>query len=168
MLIDDFSKTNLTSCLGPTWIGVSDQVMGGNSEARIEKTIVKFRRCLRLTGDVRLENNGGFIQAALSLSTRDTVLDASMFSGIRITAYGNDEEYSMHLRTKDNTRPWQSYRSHFVAKPVWATIELPFKDFLPHRLETELNTKILRRIGVVAIGRPFSADLAISSLAFYN
>ena len=80
MLIDDFSKTNLTSCLGPTWIGVSDQVMGGNSEARIEKTIVKFRRCLRLTGNVRLENNGGFIQAALSLSTRDTVLDASMFS----------------------------------------------------------------------------------------
>ena len=65
---------------------------------------------MQLSGDVRLENNGGFIQAALDLTSVGDTFDASAFTGIRLVARGNNEQYSVHLRTPDNVQPWQSYR----------------------------------------------------------
>ena len=168
MLIDDFSKKNFVSAVGTSWVGVTDKVMGGVSEAKIETKTINQRRCLHLTGDVRVENNGGFIQAALNLSKDNNIFDASLFSGIRLTIYGNNEKYSIHLRTLDNNRPWQSYRAHFMAKSMWHVIELPFESFKPYRLQTKLDIKRLKRIGLVAIGHPFSADLAISNIEFYK
>lgn len=168
MLIDDFMDANLVSSFGPQWRGVSDQVMGGISEATASHDVIDGLSCLRLTGDVRLENDGGFIQAALDLTRTDGTLDASKFSGARIIVRGNDEKYSVHLRTPDNARPWQSYRAHFTAGLSWETIDLPFETFVPHRLEVPLDKTRLSRIGLVAIGRSFSADLAVSELAFYR
>ncbi len=168
MLIDDFADGNLISKLGPRWRGVSDRVMGGISEAAVAHGVIDARPCLRLTGDVRLENDGGFIQAALDLSPSGDTIDASDYTGVRLVVRGNGERYSIHLRTPDNVRPWQSYRAHFTAGSNWQTIELPFKSFVPHRLEIPLDNKRLRRIGLVAIGRAFHADLAVSELAFYR
>lgn len=168
MLIDDFNDEGLLSKLGTRWRGVSDQVMGGVSEASISHGVIDGRPSLHLTGDVRLENDGGFIQAALDLTPSGETLDASAFAGVRIIVRGNGEKYSVHLRTPDNVRPWQSYRAHFTAGPDWKTIDLPFKTFVPYRLETPLDTTRLRRIGLVAIGRAFYADLAVSGLAFYR
>lgn len=168
MLIDDFSSSDLTSALGTGWRGVSDRVMGGVSEATVARAHIDGRDALRLSGDVRLENNGGFIQAALDLTPTDRVLDASAFTGLRLIVRGNGESYSLHLRTPDNLRPWQSYRSHFTAGPGWHTVDLPFSDFTPHRLDTPLDTSRLRRLGLVAIGRAFRADLAVASLSFYR
>jgi hypothetical protein len=168
MLIDDFSNSDLISKLGTRWRGVSDRVMGGVSQASVAWGKIDDRSCLRLMGDVRLENNGGFIQAPLDLAPSDDTLDASNYTGIRLIVYGNGERYSVHLRTPDNVRPWQSYRAHFTASPRWTTIEIPFGDFVPHRLDAPLNVKRLRRIGLVAIGRAFHADLAVSELGFYR
>jgi hypothetical protein len=61
MLIDDFTDEGLVSKLGTRWRGVSDRVMGGVSEASVSHVVIDGRPSLRLTGDVRLENNGGFI-----------------------------------------------------------------------------------------------------------
>jgi len=69
MLIDDFTSINLTSNISTQWRGVSDKVMGGISEANVAHMTIDDHPCLRLAGDVRLENSGGFIQAALDLST---------------------------------------------------------------------------------------------------
>ncbi len=168
MLIDDFSDPDLVSKLGTVWRGVSDQVMGGISQASVTRETVEARIALRLSGDVRLENDGGFIQAALDLAPARGIFDASDFTGLRVTARGNGEGYSLHLRTTDNVRPWQSYRSHFVAGAEWETHDLPFESFAPYRLEAPLDTTRLRRIGLVAIGRAFSADLAVSELSFYR
>lgn len=168
MLIDDFSTTNLVSGLGTTWRGVSDQVMGGISEASVAHDILGGRPCLRLSGDVRLDNNGGFIQAALDLSKGSETLDASGYSGIRLIVRGNGESYAVHLRTPDVARPWQSYRAPFTADPTWQTVDLPFESFEPYRIETPLDTARLRRIGLVAIGRAFHADLAVAELALYR
>jgi hypothetical protein len=66
MLIDGFSGQNLTSKLGTQWRGVSDKIMGGISEASVAQGVIDDRPCLLLTGDVRLENDRGFIQAALA------------------------------------------------------------------------------------------------------
>ena len=67
MLIDDFGGRDLISKLGTRWRAVSDRVMGGISQASIAHDIIDGHQCLRLTGDVCLENNGGFLQAALDL-----------------------------------------------------------------------------------------------------
>jgi hypothetical protein len=87
---------------------------------------------------------------------------------VRLIARGNGERYSVHLRTPDNVRPWQSYRAHFTAGADWETIQLPFEGFAPHRLDALLDTTRLRRIGLVAIGRAFRADLAVCELGFYR
>ncbi len=168
MVIDDFTDDGLVSKLGTRWRGVSDQVMGGTSEATVSHGVIDGRPSLRMTGDVHLENDGGFIQAALDLAPSGDTIDASGFTGVRIVVRGNGEKYSVHLRTPDNVRPWQSYRAHFIAGSDWESIDLAFATFVPYRLEAPLDTTRLRRIGLVAIGRAFYADLAISELAFYR
>lgn len=168
MLIDDFAGKNLTSRLGTQWRAIDDQVMGGVSQASVARSIIDGRPCLRLDGDVRLENGGGFIQAALDLAPSGETLDASSYTGVRLMVRGNGEKYSVHLRTPDTIRPWQSYRAKFRAGPEWQTIDLAFDDFAPTRLEAPLDRTRLRRIGLVAIGRAFHADLAVAELSFYR
>ena len=168
MLIDDFAAQDLLSPLGTAWRPVTDQVMGGISEARVTRSLIEGRPCLRLTGAVRLENNGGFIQAGLDLAPDGRFLDASAFTGLRLLVSGNGEQYSIHLRTPDNRRPWQSYRAQFTTRSDLSTIELPFVTFMPHRLEEPLDLKRLRRIGLVAIGRAFQADLRVCEIRLYK
>ncbi len=168
MLIDDFTDPGLVSSLGTRWRGVSDRVMGGISKARVARDRVGDRDCLRLTGEVRLENDGGFIQAALDLAPDGGTLDAADYAGLRLLVRGNGERYSLHLRTPDNRRPWQSYRAQFTAGPTWETVELPFTSFQPYRLEADLDVTRLRRLDLVAIGRAFHADLAVAKIGFYR
>ena len=168
MLIDDFSRADLVSPLGTMWRSISDQVMGGVSQGKVSRCATEDSPCLRLTGDVSLENNGGFIQASLDLTEDGSALDASSFKGIRLVVRGNEETYGLHLRTGDVTRPWQSYRTEFSAEKDWNVVELPFSNFLPHRIDAPLNTHKLRRLGLVAIGRAFHADLSVKRLEFYR
>jgi len=168
MIIDDFSTNDFISSLGTRWRGVSDQVMGGVSVASISMDHIQGQSCLRLQGDVRLENNGGFIQASLDLSDPGGVFDASDYRGLRLTVRGNEQLYSVHLRTSDTVRSWQSYRAQFRATEAWEICDLPFSAFTPHRLTENLDTHRLRRIGLVAIGRAFTADLAVSRIEYYQ
>ena len=168
MLIDDFSRDGLLSALGTRWRGVSDKVMGGISEAIVARELIEGRDALRLTGDVRLENNGGVVQASLDLSEPGETFDASAFTGVRLRVIGNGEVYAVHLRTADAVRPWQSYRAQFTAGRNWEAVDLPFTAFSAHRLEAPFDTSRLRRIGLVAIGRAFCADLAVSEIRFYR
>ena len=134
MLIDDFTSRDFISKLGTRWRAVSDRVMGGISEASVAYDTIDGRPCFRITGDVSLENDGGFLQAALDLKPSADTLDVSDYTGVRLIVRGNGEIYSVHLRTPDNVRPWQSYRAHFTADADWETIHLPFEGFAPHRL----------------------------------
>ena len=140
---------------------VSDTVMGGRSSGTLTRETVQGREAWRLQGTVSLENNGGFIQMAAD------VPGASGFTGIELSATGNGETYNIHLRTSDLTRPWQSYRQSFIAGPEWETHRIPFADFAPHRTEAPLDLSRLRRIGIVAIGREFEADVSVANVAFY-
>ncbi len=166
MIIDDRSYPDLTSSLGTVWRGFSDRVMGGISLETIIADHVEGRSCLRLSGDVRLDNNGGFIQMALDLS-RNGALDASRFKGLRLIVRGNDESYNVHLRTPATRLPWQSYRTSFVARSQWHPVSLPFDEFRPYRLREHLDLSRLKRLGLVAIGRAFHADLCVAEVGFY-
>ena len=166
-LIDDLSRSCPDAAHGARWEMLSDQVMGGVSSGRLVRETVRGRAAIHMQGDVSLENNGGFIQMALDLDPEGRAIDCSGFSGIEIDVTGNGEAYGLHLRTADVVRPWQSYRQSFEAGEAWQTVRLGFGGFLPHRIDAAFDPSRLRRIGLVAIGRAFTADLAVSGVRFF-
>ena len=149
------------------WRLVTDNVMGGISQGRLIADSVSDRQCLRMQGDVKLENNGGFVQMALNL-TEDKLDDIASYTGLVLEAYGNGESYNIHLRTSNLWLPWQSYRFSFIAPAVWKTFYVPFTDFTPYRTSKKLKLEKIERIGVVAIGREFTADLCIGKIGLYR
>ena len=150
--------------LSPTWEYISDSVMGGISAGKLQAENMEGLNITRLTGRVCLENNGGFIQMAFNLRPDGHSFDASAWSGIEIDVIGNNENYDLRLRTDELSRPWQSYRTSFSGTKKLTSIQLPFQNFEPHRTEIQLNTRRLRRIGVLAIGRVFEADIAVAAI----
>jgi len=167
MIIDDHNSGTLTAANGASWRAISDIVMGGVSSGNLKPTVVEGRACLQLTGEVSLKNNGGFVQASLDLKVSG-LLDASSYTGIEINVCGNGESYNLHLRTDDTRIVWQSYRVSFQTQPHWQTLHLPFADFKPHRIDQPLDTRKLRRLGIVAIGREMRADICIGRLSLYR
>ncbi|MEM7023135.1 MAG: CIA30 family protein [Pseudomonadota bacterium] len=167
-MIDDLSRDDLVATVGTRWQLVTDQVMGGVSKGTLYRETVEGRPALCMRGDVSLENNGGFVQMALDLAPDGGVMDACEWRGIELDVMGNDEEYGFHLRTDAVQRPWQSYRQSFRAEPSWRTIQLAFIDFAPHRIDVPLDVRRLRRMGLVAIGRAFAADLAVGGARFFG
>ncbi|GAB5468637.1 MAG: hypothetical protein Kilf2KO_16670 [Rhodospirillales bacterium] len=168
MNIDSLNRPPPLASNGAAWRLYSDQVMGGVSLGDLCWESVAGRPAIRMQGDVSLENNGGFLQMSLDLVPGGGAFDASRFAGIELEVTGNDETYGLHLRSLDCLRPWQSYRQAFVATPTWRRLRLPFAGFAPHRIDLPLDLARLRRIGLVAIGRAFAADLAVGRIAFYD
>ena len=167
LVIDDRRSGDYSTGNGGDWRLVTDTVMGGVSNGQLTVEEIDGRPCLRLRGEVRTENNGGFIQAALDLET-SRVRDASAFDGVVIDVYGNGETYSLHLRQDGLWLPWQAFRASFTASPEWHTRYLPFAQFQPHKTSASLKRDRLKRIGVVAIGRAFSADLCVGRIGYYR
>lgn len=167
LLLDDFAREDV-SALGTRWQAFSDRVMGGRSDGRASVETIEGRRCLRLTGEVSLENQGGFIQAALPLAPADGTLDAAGYRGVRLWVRGNGTMYYVHLRTGDTRLPWQYYAAGFEAGRVWKPVELPFSAFAPENLDRPLDTRSLKRLAVVAAKKAFSADLAVARIEFYR
>lgn len=166
-IIDDLSNPHPQSSVGTPWRFVSDTVMGGISSGTISRHEIGGRKALRLTGNVSLENNGGFVQMALPLSTNAERFDAIGFTGIKLVVRGNNEPYGLHLRTTDLERPWQSYRQTFVASEKWQILKFPFDQFEQYRTDRKLDLSKLRRLGIAAIGKEFSADVSVARVSLY-
>ena len=167
-VIDDLSQPPPRASNGAAWELVADRVMGGVSSGTMRREGVRGREAIRMQGDVSLENNGGFVQIALDLAPDGASIDARRWAGVEIDVIGNGESYNLHLRTADVVRPWQSYRQSFVAAPEWQVLRLPFARFFPYRIDAPLDLSALRRIGIVAIGRAFHADIAIAGIRFHT
>ncbi|MGY6635185.1 MAG: CIA30 family protein [Alkalilacustris sp.] len=167
-ILDDLSRPFPEATLGTCWRLVTDQVMGGVSEGALNRALVAGRPALRLTGAVRTDNNGGFVQMALDLAPGGGLLDARGWSGLELDLWGNGATYGVHLRTDAVCRPWQSWRQTITAGPDWSTLRLRFDGFAAHRIELPLEVGRLRRVGFVAIGRAFAADLALGGLRLWR
>ncbi|WP_414980194.1 CIA30 family protein [Congregibacter sp.] len=166
-LFDDFSEPQRASN-GFQWQYISDTVMGGVSQGAARHGVLASRPALQLGGTVSLENNGGFIQVALDLGALGETVDASAARGIAVCLCGDGGSYAINLRTADTQRPWQSYRSRMDSTEEWKTHYLPFSDFIAHRIEKPLDRCRLRRIGLISIGDPGPARVAVSRLALYR
>ncbi len=168
LLIDDFSTADSNSPLGAKWQLITDRVMGGVSTGKLAMEKHAGRSAMHMTGNVSLENNGGFIQARLLLDPKARDFDASAFKGIRLYVKGSGHTYAVHLRTADTWLPWQFYQADFKTNRSWQTIDLPFAAFKPASLKTPLNTKKLKTVAVVAIKKKFTADILIDNLYLYR
>ncbi len=175
-IIDDRTSGTLNSNLGTKWRLVSDNVMGGLSTGELILDSYKDKNCLRMRGDVSTENNGGFVQIALPLlsgksdkgsDVDDKPFDASNYAGVELEISGNNENYNIHLRTDGLWFPWQSYRFSFKATPDWQTHRIPFSKLESYKTTKKFAQDEIVRIGLVAIGREFQADLCLASIKFY-
>ncbi len=165
LVIDDRSTGTATSALGPVWRFFSDGVMGGVSTGAMTVETVNGRPALCLRGQVRLENNGGFVQMALELPA---LSEGASWRGVELDVLGNGRRYGAHLRTRGMMLPWQAYRSSFAAGPEWHTVRLPFESFEPYRTSGPLKPASIRRVGIVAIGERFEADICIARFSLYR
>ena len=118
--IFDFNEPASTEA----WRTVNDGVMGGLSASQMiwqEKGTVIF------SGDVSLENNGGFA----SVRTEPQKFGLFRKQGILLRMKGDGQTYKFRIRT-DAYFDGAAYSLDFNTRDnEWATIKLPFADFLP-------------------------------------
>lgn len=150
------------------WGYVADTVMGGVSKGGGSREIYHGRDAVVLRGDVSLDNNGGFVQIAANLRDDGQAVDANHWHGIALDVCGNNEVYDFRLRTDQLTRPWQSFRAEFTATDTWQTIRFPFDDFESNNTTATFDPAQLRRVGVLGVGRVFTAEVAVSGIRFYH
>jgi hypothetical protein len=167
LLIDDFSNDNGLSALGTTWRGFTDQVMGGVSIGSHSFENIDGRRCIRLQGQVSLENNGGFVMISLKTSDGQQPFDAGQFKGIRMMIRGNSEEYFVHLKTNQTPGHSQYYEAAFKAPSKWQGIKIPFESFKGKNVYETIDATQIWRIGIVGAWREFEADVAVARVELY-
>ena len=168
IIIDDFSSSPTTKTPAKEWEFITDGVMGGLSTGKTEFAKLDGRSHMHMTGNVSLENNGGFIQVRLNLNHREKYFNAASFDGIKLNAKGNSEEYAIHFRTADTLLPWQYYQASFKTDGTWQTIKIPFEEFIPFALNQPLDTSRLKTIAVAAIKKEIQADIYIDDITFYK
>lgn len=168
LVLSSFLDDQVYVVPGGGWRGFSDRVMGGISNADLNQDNVAGKSCIRLTGNVTRESNGGFIQMALYFGRNYQSFDASAYDGIELLVYGNNEDYNVHLRTNDCRWYDQSYRMTFFAQPEWQRIQIPWSAFTANRLSVPLDTSSLQRIAILGWMREFDADVSLAEIALYS
>ena len=142
------------------WYLVTDQVMGGKSELRVEVDDGVFS----LSGYVTTENNGGFVRLAHSPKNVD-----KQVKGIRFMAKGNNETYEVHV-TMQGLRmpPWAYHSSTFDVNTEWKMFEINFSDFEKKSgVSAKLLPNNIRDISFAGYGRDFDVDLQVKEISFY-
>jgi hypothetical protein len=162
------SFTNGYMLPGAGWRGFSDRVMGGISNAELDSATIAGKNCIRLTGNVTRESNGGFIQMALYFGPDYDEFDGSAYQGIELLVYGNNEDYNLHVRTSDCGWHDESYRMTFYAEPAWQRIRIPWEAFEANNVDAPINSAHLQRIAILGWMREFEADVALAEISLYN
>ena len=142
------------------WYLVTDQVMGGKSELRVDVDDGVFS----LSGYVTTENNGGFVRLAHSPKNVDKEV-----KGIRFMAKGNNERYEVHV-TMQGLRmpPWAYHSSTFDVNTEWKMFEINFSDFEKKSgISAKLLPNNIRDISFAGYGRNFDVDLQVKEISFY-
>ena len=172
MIIDDMKnqsgKPDEEFCEGGNakWCFVTDKVMGGISKGSLDFKKENEIYFYRMTGELSLENNGGFIQFRTEVENHPREKN---YKGVRLRVRGNNNEYAIHIRTKYLLLPWQYYESTFQAMDEWSTIELPFSSFGKSNFyqPSSVSSQDIKTIGIVAIGREFEAQIDLASIELY-
>lgn len=105
------------------WQVVNDGVMGGRSTSRVERTA---DGTLRFSGNLSLENNGGFA----SMRSRPRTLGLSRNDSIRLRVKGDGRTYTFNLYVPQRQMAF-SYRTEFsTVAGQWTEVQLPLNKFV--------------------------------------
>jgi monofunctional biosynthetic peptidoglycan transglycosylase len=118
LILADFTNQNARSL----WRVVNDDVMGGISKSSIS---VSENNYLVFSGEVSLENNGGF--ASLRSPVHD--YDFSNFTGFVIKVKGDDKTYSLSFRQTKYFTGFNYNQKFETRKNEWQIFEFPFDKF---------------------------------------
>ncbi len=167
-LIDDFSGNS--SALGTTWQGFTDRVMGGISDMQsgIRSDGTDFY--LRMSGQVSLENNGGFIQVRLMLHPDQIPVDLSRYNGLELKVRGKGNSYYIFLRTRSTRFPWKFYLAPIPGlESEWQTVRIPWTAFKKGDFGTmpPFSPRYVTSLAIVAYKKAFSAEIEVSEIRFY-
>lgn len=171
LLIDDFQSGTGQASFGTNWSGFTDRVMGGLSDLSLGyQRLEDDKLSLRLQGQVRLENNGGFIQARLPLEREEERFDASQWQGVRVKTRGIPGPYYIHLRSRATWLPWQYYTAPLAVtnETEWQVHEISFSSFTGESTRRRLDVSGLKSIAIVAFGEAVAADIEVMHLEFYR
>ena len=148
------------------WAFFTDGVMGGLSEGNAKISSIDGVPCYKMTGNVTTENNGGFIQIRTII---DPLIKTKDYTGIYLKIFGNNKNYSLHIRTPFTLAPWQYYSHKFKAENKWLEIKAPFANFKKSNIyqPRELQNQYLKSIGLVAGFDNFFADVCLAEIGFY-
>ncbi|THF70860.1 CIA30 family protein [Deinococcus sp. Arct2-2] len=108
----------------PAWYARNDTVMGGVSNSRVQIG----GGVLQFTGQVRLENNGGFS----GIRSNPSRFDLSQFSSLRLRVKGDGKRYALQLGT--STSNGVTYRNEFnTVAGRWIEVTIPLNSLRPTR-----------------------------------
>lgn len=131
------------------WRVVDDGVMGGLSKGRLE---ISDEGKLRFSGNLSLENNGGFS----SLRTGKLMIDLGAAEGVLLRVKGDGRRYQMRFNTDARYRAMEvSFSAEFLTqKNKWIEVALPFNafsgSFRGMRLKNEVfDPSKIQRMGVL-------------------
>lgn len=127
------------------WVSVNDGVMGGVSMGTFERT---ERETLLFTGELSLENNGGFA----SIRMRQQDLGLAGAKGITIRARGDGRTYWVGLRTARQPSA-SSYRAFMeTTKDEFLETFIPFSDFKLEAFGRRVPSGALDPAAVASVG----------------
>ncbi len=105
-----------------SWISVNDSVMGGVSKGGFKRSEAGT---LLFSGDLSLDNNGGFA----SIRTKPNPMDLSGMSSVAVKAKGDGRTYWVELRVNRQMGA-SSYRADLpTTAGKWTEVIIPVKDF---------------------------------------
>ena len=165
MILDQLQNPNLTT-QDQEWNFITDQVMGGVSSGLFKVEKFDNMKCYRMKGNVSTKNNGGFIQIRAKLKPN---IDTNDYKGIYIKVYGNEKDYSIHLRTGLTFAPWQYYSYKFYSPKNWIEIRAPFIKFKKSNFYQPNNIfgQKIKSVGLVAGFSDFKSDVCLSEIGFF-
>jgi hypothetical protein len=114
----DFTKSSNID----DWQIVDDVVMGGRSNGNFKLNKEGYGK---FSGQVSLENNGGFSSLRYTFDTKDV----SSFSKIKLRLKGDGKTYQ--FRVKTTTEDYASYIYEFKTTTDWMTVDIPFEAMYP-------------------------------------
>lgn len=103
------------------WRSINDGVMGGHSSGGM----MQIDEGLRFTGEISLENNGGF-----SSVRRSVEQDLSGAKNVRLEVRGDGRQYQFRIRL-NNHFDGVAWRAMFTTSDEWQTVEIALDEFIP-------------------------------------
>ncbi|MGJ8636086.1 MAG: CIA30 family protein [Phycisphaerales bacterium] len=152
-----------------SWRIVLDGVMGGRSSGRVR---ADAPGTMVFTGDLSLENNGGFSQIRKNID-EGTLANQD---GLEIKVLGDGRTYQFDIRVSNVRLMAGGFQTTFDTYPgEWKTIKLPFDDFRLYsfgrlvRNAPELDPALIESIGMTIADKKTGAfRIALDSIKSYS